>query len=149
MTIKNHNTIGEQKIQLLADDPVRPHITRDQRMGQNRDILFAVDDHDQVQAITCVSYQDQIPSQESELFQYSAEPQVAIFYTIWSYFPGSGSECLARALEYIKQAIPTIQRFVTLSPKTEMARKFHIKNGAVIFRENESSVNYEYQKHCI
>jgi hypothetical protein len=33
---------------------------------------------------------------------------------------------------------------VTLSPKTDMARKFHLKNGAKIFRENEETVNYEY-----
>jgi len=44
----------------------------------------------------------------------------------------------------IKQTFPTITRFVTLSPKTEMARRFHLKNGAVVFRENEETVNYEY-----
>jgi hypothetical protein len=25
-----------------------------------------------------------------------------------------------------------------------MARRFHIKNGAQVFRENDSTVNYEY-----
>jgi hypothetical protein len=37
-----------------------------------------------------------------------------------------------------------IKRFVTLSPKTEMAKRFHLKNGAIVFRENEETVNYEY-----
>jgi hypothetical protein len=35
---------------------------------------------------------------------------------------------------------------VTLSPKTEMARRFHLKNGAIIFRENIETINYEYTK---
>jgi hypothetical protein len=34
---------------------------------------------------------------------------------------------------------------VTLSPKTEMARKFHLKNGAEVFRENPDTVNYLYK----
>jgi hypothetical protein len=33
---------------------------------------------------------------------------------------------------------------VTLSPQTEMAKRFHHKNGAVTLRENETSVNYQY-----
>jgi hypothetical protein len=33
---------------------------------------------------------------------------------------------------------------VTLSPKTEMARRFHHKNGATTYRENADSVNYQY-----
>jgi hypothetical protein len=31
-----------------------------------------------------------------------------------------------------------------LSPKTEMARKFHMKNGAVELQENDTTINYEY-----
>jgi hypothetical protein len=49
-----------------------------------------------------------------------------------------------QTVEQIKEKFPTITRFVTLSPKTEMARRFHHKNGAVTFRENQESVNYEY-----
>ena len=41
---------------------------------------------------------------------------------------------------------PEIQRYVTLSPKTEMAKRFHMRNGAVVFRENEDTVNYEYHR---
>jgi hypothetical protein len=44
----------------------------------------------------------------------------------------------------IKERFPTVTRFVTLSPKTEMARRFHHKNGATTLRENSESVNYEY-----
>jgi hypothetical protein len=44
----------------------------------------------------------------------------------------------------IQQQFPSIERFVTLSPKTEMARRFHTKNGAGVYRENSNTVNYEY-----
>jgi hypothetical protein len=47
-------------------------------------------------------------------------------------------------VEALKKDYPTLNRFVTLSPKTEMAKKFHHKNGAETFRENEDSINYEY-----
>jgi hypothetical protein len=33
---------------------------------------------------------------------------------------------------------------VTLSPKTNLARRFHLKNGAIVFRENIDTTNYEY-----
>ena len=35
-------------------------------------------------------------------------------------------------------------RIITMSPKTEMARNFHYKNGARLLQTNEETVNYEY-----
>ena len=61
-----------------------------------------------------------------------------------SYAPGAGTELLLSAVDNIREQYPAIKRFVTLSPRTEMARRFHIKNGAVVFRENADTVNYEY-----
>jgi hypothetical protein len=97
-----------------------------------------------VKAITCVSYQTEIPTKETELFQISSEPVVAIFYTIWSYAPGAAAELLFKVVDQIKELFPTVTRFVTLSPKTEMAYKFHIRNGACVLQENDNTVNYEY-----
>ena len=71
-------------------------------------------------------------------------PTTAVFYTIWSYKAGKGSELLILAVKEIQNQYPSITRFVTLSPKTELARRFHLKNGAIIFRENTDTVNYEY-----
>jgi len=33
---------------------------------------------------------------------------------------------------------------ITMSPKTDMARDFHIRNGATVLRINRTTVNYEY-----
>ena len=106
--------------------------------------MFVLRKDDQVQAITCVSYQNQIPESEFDLFRVDAEPTVAVFYTIWSYAPGAGRQLIFDAVEHIRGQQTNIQRFVTLSPKTEMARRFHLKNGANVFKENSETVNYEY-----
>ena len=37
-----------------------------------------------------------------------------------------------------------LNRLVTLSPLTEMARNFHTKNGAKELQVNEESQNFEY-----
>lgn len=140
--IKN---LSETFLKLLSEDPVRPHIPYIDRIGDNKDVFVMRDESDNVTAITCVSYQNTIPTSESELFFVSDEPDTAIFYTIWSYRQGAGRQLIFESVKYIKENKPNIKRFVTLSPKTDMAKKFHLKNGAIVFRENGETVNYEYK----
>lgn len=135
--------IADSFFGFLMEDPVRPTIPFAQRIGPNRDV-FVLRDQDQVRAITCVSYQSHIPSAESELFVPGEQPNVAVFYTIWSYAPGAGRQLIFDSVQHIRNQQSNIQRFVTLSPKTEMARRFHLKNGAQVFKENGETVNYEY-----
>ena len=136
----------DQFFDCLKHDPVRPNIPHDFRIGDNKDIFVLKAQDDTVTAITCVSYQDSVPTTETELFGVCKEPNVAIFYTIWSYKPGAGRELIFNAVDYIKNNKPNITRFVTLSPPTEMAKRFHLKNGAIVFRENSETVNYEYMR---
>jgi len=77
-------------IDFINQDPVRPHIPKTQRVGENRDIFVSRADSVTARAITCVSYQHCIPEDEEQLFETTTEPEVAIFYTIWSYAPGAG-----------------------------------------------------------
>jgi hypothetical protein len=72
------------------------------------------------------------------------EPDTVVFYTIWSYKPGAGQRLLQEGLKKVQAELPNVKRFVTLSPPTDMARRFHIKNGASVFRVNSDTVNYEY-----
>jgi hypothetical protein len=134
----------DQYFDRLKEDPVRPAIDHTKRIGNNRDIFVLRNEQDDPTAITCVSYQDSVPTAENELFDDKKEPDVAVFYTIWSYRPGAGRDLILNAVNYIKNNKPNIARFVTLSPPTEMARRFHLKNGAQVFRENAETVNYEY-----
>ena len=135
--------VDDEFAKYLADDPVRPHIPHEVRITDNSDVFVLVDDS-KISAVTCVSYQANIPQAESDLFE-SADHKAAIFYTIWSYAPGAGRTLLQNAVKHIQEHKNTVERFVTLSPKTEMARRFHLKNGAAVFRENPESVNYEYK----
>ena len=127
----------------ILDDPVRPNLSVNFRVSPNR-MVIAMTEKDKPDAIVCVSLHDFVPKSVAELEKTSDEPNTAIFYTIWSYKKGSGAELIFKAVDALRAQYPGLTRFVTLSPKSEMARKFHLKNGAVVFQENEESVNYEY-----
>lgn len=131
-------------LEYVKDDPVRPNLSVDFRVSDNRMVIALVED-EKPAAMVCVSLHDFIPQTVEDLCETAMEPTAAIFYTIWSYKPGSGAELLFKATEELKKQYPTLDRFVTLSPKTELARKFHLRNGAEIFRENVDTVNYEYK----
>ena len=134
---------SDKFIKFITEDPVRPHIPVSKRFGSDKEI-FVLKDSDIAQAITCVSYNNNVPCCEQDLFKLSDKHLVATFYTVWSYKPGAGRQLILDTVEYIKDNKPNIKRFVTLSPKTEMAKKFHLKNGAIILRENGDTINYEY-----
>ena len=127
----------------VRDDPVRPELGWEFRVAPNRFVSVLQDRTPQ--AIVCVSLHDFVPESVVDLDRTALQANTAIFYTIWSYAPGSGASVLTETVGWIKQHFPEIQRFVTLSPKTEMAKKFHLRNGAEIFRENATTVNYEYK----
>lgn len=126
----------------IKDDPVRPEIPTEFRVTKTRFVGALVDD--KPQAIVCVSLHDFVPESVEDLNKEPLEPTTAIFYTIWSYVPGKAADLLFEVVDEIKKQFPTVTRFITLSPKTQMAQRFHLKNGASVLRENESTVNYEY-----
>lgn len=139
-------SLTDKFFELIYQDPVRPNVPHVDRLGANKDIFVFRDENDKVKAITCVSYQSSIPTKESELFETTDNPSIAVFYTIWSYVPGAGRALIFDAVRHIKESKPEITRFITLSPKTEMAKRFHTKNGAGVYRENDETVNYEYEE---
>lgn len=127
---------------LAVEDPVRPDIPLEERLESGKEIIMLMKDNTPL-AIVCVSYQDNVPSSEQELLA-TEFGKIAVFYTIWSYAPGAGKRLLLEAKTWIKNNKPHVTRFITLSPLTDLARKFHLSNGAVILSENDDSVNYEY-----
>ena len=129
-------------LEYIRDDPVRPDIPAEFRVSNNRFVSALVDE--KPQAMVCVSLHNFVPSAVQELELTTLDADTAIFYTIWSYAPGAGAELLLKTVAGIKDRFPSVKHFVTLSPKTEMARRFHLKNGARVMRENTDTVNYEY-----
>jgi len=137
--------ITHQLLKFIKDDPVRPEIPADFRVSDGR-MVAALTDEDETtpDAMVCISFHDFVPQDVTDLNSTTLVPTTAVFYTIWSYKAGKGKELLIRAVKEIQKSHPSVTRFVTLSPKTELARRFHLKNGAIIFRENVDTVNYEY-----
>jgi len=139
-------------LNFIKDDPVRPHLPTFWRVDPNREVYVLEDDEtNEVQAVICVAYCNEVPTDEGELEKYSTpttpdEPigNIAVFYTVWSYKPGAGRKLVLGTAQLIRDSMP-VKRFVTLSPQTEMARQFHLKNGAVVLQVNTTSVNYEYK----
>lgn len=134
-----------QLLEYIKDDPVRPDIPAEFRVSDGRTVAVLAE-QEKPDAMVCISFHDFVPESVNDLAKVTEQPTTAVFYTIWSYKAGAGRDLLIQAVDNIKQSYPSINRFVTLSPKTEMARRFHLKNGATIFRENNDTVNYEYPR---
>ena len=131
-------------IALIKDDPVRPEIPPQQRVNANSRI-YILKDGDQTQAITCVKFLDSVPADVADLGTIQDVATTAVFYTIWSYASGAGRLLLQQTVASIETEFPAITTYVTLSPKTEMARRFHLNNGARELRENLHTINYIYK----
>jgi hypothetical protein len=139
------NNLQDEFLRLIKDDPVRPEIPAEQRVNSNSTIFVLKNEHNEPLAVTCVKFLADIPASVTDLADAVINTNTAVFYTIWSYAAGAGRELIEQAQAQITQEHPEVKTFVTLSPKTEMARKFHHKNGATTYRENADSINYLYR----
>ena len=139
------NNLQDEFLRLIKDDPVRPEIPAEHRVNSNSTIFVLKNEQNEPLAVTCVKFLADIPASVTDLADTVINTNTAVFYTIWSYAAGAGRELIEQAQAQITQEHPEVKTFVTLSPKTEMARKFHHKNGATTYRENADSINYLYR----
>ena len=133
--------IKDSELHLIKDDPVRPHLPAEWRTRYNKEV-YVLENDNNIDAVICVAYMDEIPTSEYDL----KWPGVthAIFYTVWSYRKGAGRDIINGIPKIIKRNNPYVKRFVTMSPKTEMAYNFHTRNGAIMISENPDTYNFEY-----
>ena len=111
---------------------------------------------DEICAIMCFGYTNDIPKtiEELDLMTKDAHLQstlrdqkvgkIAIAYTVWSKKKGGGKLIVKEVFKKIKKS-NHLDRLVTLSPLTDMAYKFHSKNGAKLLSVNETTQNFEYK----
>ena len=139
-------TLDDPLLALIKDDPVRPDIPIDFRVSEHCSVYVLLDDlYSKPQAVVCVARKSSVPKDVLELALVEDSPAtVAVFYTIWSYSPGAGRRLIQEAQKSIRGEFKNITTFVTLSPPTEMARVFHLKNGAGVLSINPDTVNYIY-----
>ena len=103
---------------------------------------------DEIHAVMCFAYTNKIPTSVDELEKLSTDAflqsalrdqnggQIAIAYTVWSKKKGGGKLIVKEVFKKIKKS-NHLNRLVTLSPLTEMATKFHTRNGAKLVQINE------------
>ena len=137
------------------EDPVRPELNNDFRTSYGRNI-YGVKYKDEIHAVMCFAFTNKIPKTVKELDLLSRDAflqsvrrdqkvgQIAIAYTVWSKKKGGGKLIVKEVFKKIKKS-NHLNRLVTLSPLTEMARKFHLNNGAVEVQVNENTQNFEYK----
>ena len=148
MELYHIRELTDPLVSVIKDDPVRPHIPLEQRVNDAAEMLV-LKSGDKVLAATCLQWLSEIPESENDLLEFAKTRDVAVFYTIWSYSPGAGAKLLREASKWLLNDYKNIKAIVTLSPQTEMARRFHLNNGATVRRTNLSSVNYQYySKDC-
>ena len=138
-----------------SKDPVRPELDNDFRTSYGRKI-YGVKYKDEIHAVMCFAFTNEIPKNVKELdllskdaFLQSAQRgqkigKIAIAYTVWSTKKGGGKLIVKEVFKVIKKS-NHLNRLVTLSPLTEMARNFHLRNGAVEIQINETTQNFEYK----
>ena len=143
--LKNCNT---------EEDPVRPELDNVFRRSYGRKI-YGVRYMGKIHAVMCFAYTNQIPKNVIELDKFSHDAylksaqrdqnigQIAIAYTVWSKKKGGGKLIVKEVFKKIKKS-NHLNRLVTLSPLTEMATRFHSKNGAKLLSINETTQNFEY-----
>jgi hypothetical protein len=137
-------TITEDLETLIKDDPVRPEIPVIKRVNSNSRI-YVWKQGEETAAVTCEKFLERVPAAVEDMAELVESATTAVFYTIWSYAAGAGRTLIQEAQKSIESEFPGIQTYVTLSPKTEMARRFHLKNGARELRENINTINYIYK----
>ncbi len=129
---------------LCQHDPVRPNIPYWWRCRDPFTEMYEYrndNPNGKPLAVVCVAYCQYVPKSEYDLLFQAKPGKNAIFYTVWSNQKGMGRQIIK---DVLVPASEKAERFVTLSPKTEMAKTFHLRNGAVLLRENTTTYNFEY-----
>ena len=127
-------------------DPVRPELDIFFKSAPGRGVYGLKGDDGEWKAFMCFARTFLIPKSVEELDEFTnVDGNVIIPYTVWSLAKGAGRIIINEVLWMVRNVDIGIDRVVTLSPLTEMARKFHLRNEATEFRMNESTVNFEYE----
>ena len=126
-------------------DPVRPELDEKFKMAPGRGVYGLRGDDGAWKAFMCYARTTRVPTSVKELAELTnPSGHIMIPYTVWSLERGAGKEIIEQVIALAK-GLGNIARVVTLSPLTNMARKFHLKNKAVELRVNETTVNFEYK----
>ncbi len=138
-----------------SEDPVRPELDLAFRQAYGRKIFGLKDEEGDICAIMCFAFTNKVPKtvEEMDVLSKDAAMQaihragmqgdIAIAYTVWAKKKGGGRAIVNEVYKMVKES-NHLNRLVTLSPLTDMARNFHLKNGAKELQVNDTTQNFEY-----
>ena len=117
----------------------------DTKESPGRTIYALLNDQGERAATICVAYTKMVPTSTKELDKFTdPDGHIAVAYTVWSKERGAGRLIVNQLIAHARKQ-DQITRVVTLSPLTDMARRFHIKNGAAELQVNSTTQNFEYE----
>lgn len=126
-------------------DPVRPELGVSFKTYPGRQVYGLRDSDGNYVAFCCVARTWGIPQDIMSLSSLTSdEGTVYVPYTVWSLRRGAGKAIINELLRLVREDDLGIKRVVTLSPRTEMARSFHLRNGAKEISSNITTINFEY-----
>lgn len=127
-------------------DPVRPELDVEFKTAPGRSVCGLLGNDGCWKAFLCYALTTAVPRDVKELEELTDEGgSILVPYTVWSYEKGAGRLIIDRVLTCVRELAMGIDRVVTLSPLTDMARKFHLRNDAAELQVNETTVNFEYE----
>ena len=128
-----------------SSDPVRPDLDVEFKTSPGRGVLGLLGDDGLWKAFLCYARTFLIPKDVKELDEFTTEDgNIIVPYTVWSHEKGAGRTIINKVIDMVSNIDIGVDRIVTLSPQTSMARKFHLRNNATEFRVNSTTVNFEY-----
>ncbi len=129
-------------------DPVRPELGISYKTYPGRYVFALRDENGVYVSFCCVARCTGVPHDVMSLSNMTlSDGRVYVPYTVWSLKRGSGKKIINQLLEFVKdnELAAGVSRVVTLSPNTDMARDFHLRNGAKEIATSVVTANFEYK----
>ena len=125
-------------------DPVRPDLGVSYKTFPGREVFGLRSETGSYDALCCVAKTLAVHSDVMSLSGLTAEDgTIWVPYTVWSLKRGAGRTIIKKIME-LARSTGQVSRIVTLSPNNEMARKFHLRNGAKEIATYVVTANFEY-----
>ena len=89
----------------VSEDPVRPELDLEFRLGRNRKI-YGLEYKGNIEGVVCIALCSEVPKSTRALEKFSSdvkENKIAIAYTIWSRKRGAGRQLLGKIRKHIEK----------------------------------------------
>ena len=117
---------------VLTQDPIHPHIGKSFRTTDNR-MALGYEINNIVAVVSCVALTKGIATKMNDIAIVSESPDTVMFWTVYktreahmvSDLPQQvGAKALMKMVDHVRQRMPHIKQFATLSPIPTLSSKF-------------------------